>query len=337
MTHLPPTRIAAVVLAGAALLSLGPLGCSSSTENPSGDSGAAASGAAASGAPAATGSTAPGVVVGVPLPPEDVAKVVNPKSQPAYAGPTGTLRGVVHVTGDAPPELNLKYPDSPCRGEAAAVHGKLFRVGQDGVLADALVAVTGYSAYVPAKAEAAKITIHNCTLSRRTVVAMFGQRVEVANLDRVDSYMPYLDGAPTSAILVAIPRGDAVRLYPPQPGHYMIRDQLPNDHMTADVFVLAYGTTDVTGLDGKYEITGIPVGQVEVNAMLPATKKAVGQRIEIKPGDNTLDLTLTFDAAKDMPAAGGAAAPAEAKDAKGAKDPKATKDPKAPKVAGPKG
>ncbi len=321
MTHLPPTRIAAVALAGATFLSvasvagLALLGCSNDAK----DTPAAADTAVASGAPVApAGSSIPGVVVGVPLSPEEVAKVVNPKAQPVYAGATGTLRGVVHITGDAPPDLKLKYPDSPCKGEAAAVHGKLFRVGQEGVLADALVAVTGYDAYVPAKAEAAKITIHNCTLSSRTVVAMFGQRIEAANLDRIDSYMPYLDGAPTSAILVAIPHGDAVRLYPPQPGHYMIRDQLPNDHMTADVFVLAYGTTDVTGLDGKYEITGIPVGQVQVNVMLPATKRSVGQRIEIKPGDNTLDLTLSFDAAKDMPGAAATTSP-DAKDAKTAK------------------
>jgi hypothetical protein len=326
-------RIAAVALAGAAFLGSSLIGCSNGAqENPGADPSTAVSGAPV--APAAAG--IPGVVVGIPVAPEEVAKVVNPKTQPVYAGPTGTLRGVVHITGDPPPELKLKYPDSPCKAEAAAVHGKLFRVGQDGVLADALVAVTGYSAYVPAKAEAAKITIHNCTLSSRTLVAMFGQRIEVANLDRVDSYMPYLDGAATSAILVAIPHGDAVRLYPPQPGHYMIRDQLPNDHMTADVFVLAYGTTDVTGLDGKYEITGIPVGNVEVNAMLPATKKAAGQRIEIKPGDNTLDLTLTFDAAKDTPGAATAGSSPDAKDAKTATA-KDAKDPKTTKPSGPKG
>ena len=314
MTHPSSNRIAGLVFALASVVASG---CSNGGDAASGAP--ASSGAATSGATASSGAAAGSVVVGVPLSAEEIAKVVNPKSQPAYAGPTGTLRGTVHITGDPPPELSLKYPDSPCAGEARAVHGKLFRVGQDGALADALVAVTGYPAYVPAKAEAVKATIHKCALSTRTLVAMFGQRIEIANLDSVDSYMPYLDGAPTSAILVAIPKGDAVRLYPPQPGHYLIRDQLPNNHMTADVFVLAYGTTAVTGLDGKYEITGIPVGQVAVNAMLPATKKSAGQRIEIKPGDNTLDLTLTFDAAKDTPGA----AP-EAKDPKGAdaKDPK---------------
>lgn len=278
-------RLAAFAAAtfGAALL-----GCSSSTPSDSGST---------------TGATQfPGVVVGVPVDVAEIAKVVNPKGEAPYAGPTGTLRGTIRVSGDPPPDLALKYPETDCRGEAIAVHGKLFRVGQDSTLADALVAVTGYRGYVPPKGEASKTTIHRCALARRTIAATFGQRIEVANLDQVDSYMPYLDGAPTSAILVAIPRGDAVRLYPPQAGHYMLRDQLPNDHMTADVYVLAYSTMDVTGLDGKYEITGIPVGPVDVNAMLPATKKTAHKKLEIKEGDNTLDLTITFDASKDDPA-----------------------------------
>lgn len=291
-TRLASTSRLASALAGASLAGLALLGCGS---NSAGD-------APASGSANAASTSIPGIVVGIPVDAADVAKVVNPKKEEPYTGPTGTLRGTIRISGDPPPDLAVKFPEAPCRGEAMAVHGKLFRVGQDSALADALVAVTGYRGYVPAKGEAVKTTIHQCALARRTVVAMFGQRIEVANLDQVDSYMPYLDGAPTSAILVAIPRGDAVKLYPPQAGHYLLRDQLPNDHMTADVYVLAYGTTDVTGLDGKYEITGIPVGQVEVNAMLPATKKTAKQRMEIKPGDNTLDLTITFDASKDDPA-----------------------------------
>ena len=289
----PFSKRLAAALAGASLLGSALLGCSS------GDAGNTAG---ADTAKAAGPAQIPGIVVGIPVDPAEVAKVVNPKGEAPYSGPTGTLRGTIRITGDAPPDLAVKYPETDCRGEAIAVHGKLFRVGQDNALADALVAVTGYKGYLPPKGEAAKITIHRCALARRTLAAMFGQRIEVANLDQVDSYMPYLDGATTSAILVAIPRGDAVRLYPPQAGHYMLRDQLPNDHMTADVYVLAYPTTDVTGLDGKYEITGIPVGPVDVNAMLPATKKTSHQRVEIKAGDNTLDLTLTFDAAKDDPA-----------------------------------
>ena len=68
-----------------------------------------------------------------------------------------------------------------------------------------------------------------------------------------------------------------------------------------DIFVLNYATHDVTGLDGHYEIKNIPAGKVRVDAFLPVIGKSEGQEIEIKEGDNTLDFTFHFDAAKDLP------------------------------------
>lgn len=299
-----PWIAAALTTAALAAASLGGCGSTEGGPSPQGSgspSGSAAAPPASASASASAASTVH-AVVGVPIEPAEIGKVVNSKNQAPYAGPTGTLRGTIRVEGDPPPALSVKLPTGDCAGQAAATHGKLFRVGQGGALADALVAVTGYGAYVPPKGEAAKVTISRCSLSTRTVTATFGQRIEVANLDQIESYMPFLDGAPVKAVLVAIPRGDAVRLYPPQTGRFTLRDQLPNEQLLADVFVLAYATHAVTGLDGKYEISGIPVGAVDVNAMLPAINKASGQRIEIKEGDNTLDLTVTYDAKKDRPA-----------------------------------
>lgn len=273
--------------------------------------GTAPSGSAAQAVASASASASakPVVPVAVPIPPEVVAKVVNPKGEAPYSGPTGTLKGRVRIKGDAPPDAELSFPVGKC-GEAAATYGRLFRVGQDRVLADALVTVVGYTGFVPEKEEAEKVTVHGCAFSRRTLAATFGQRVEVANLDPIESYMPYLDGGTARAVMVAVPRGDAVRLYPPKPGHYMIRDQLPKPFLTADVFVLKYPTHDVTDMDGIYEIAGIPVGKVTVVAYLPALNDEVKQEIEIKPGENTADLELTFDLAKWNERKGKAAAPA---------------------------
>ncbi|HSO00518.1 MAG TPA: hypothetical protein VLS89_19635 [Candidatus Nanopelagicales bacterium] len=256
----------------------------------------AASATAAAQAPA-SGSAKPSTAVGAPVPPELVAKIMNPRGEATYSGPTGTLKGHVRIRGDAPPDTELSFPAGKC-GEAAATYGRLFRVGQDGALADALVTVVGYNGFVPEKEEAEKVTIHGCALARRTLAVSFGQRVEVSNLDPMESYMPYLDGAPTRAVMVAVPRGDAVKLYPPMPGHYMIRDQLPKPFMTSDVFVLKYATHDVTDLDGEYEISGIPVGKATVVAYLPVLNDEVKQEIEIKEGENLVDLELRFDLAK---------------------------------------
>jgi hypothetical protein len=252
-----------------------------------GDSSNGSAGAAPSGSGAP-----PPFALGVPYPAASVAAVINPKGEPPYTGPTGTLRGTIRVKGDPAPDMKLSFP-SQC-AEAAATYGKAFRVGQDGTVADVLVAVTNYTGFVPAKEEAKKMIVRGCAFSTRTLSVTFGQRIEISNTDQTESYMPYLEGTRAAAILVAVPGGDAVRLYPHAQGRYLIRDQLPKPFMSTEVFVLAYSTHDVTGLDGQYEIKGIPVGKARVNALLPAIGKTIGQEVEIKPGDTTLDMMFEY-------------------------------------------
>jgi hypothetical protein len=256
--------------------------------------------ATATAAPSASVDTH-GIPIGVPYPAAKVLAVVNPKGAAPYNGPTGTLKGTIRMEGDeAPTVTGLKIP-SKC-GEASATYGKIFRVGLGKALADALVAVTGFNGIVPADSDTMKMTIHGCALARRTIAATYGQRIEIANLDPGQQYMPYLDGAPADAILVAVYNSSPVKLYPGESGHYLVRDMMPNPFLTADVFVLPYATHDVTGLDGQYEIKNIPVGKVKVNAFLPVLlrKAAEEKLIEIKPGENKLDFTLKFDLKKDM-------------------------------------
>jgi hypothetical protein len=284
MRHLPLGVLLALPLAA----------CDHSSQAPAG---------AGSAHPAASGSAGAvvdthGVPFGIAGEPGKVVEAVNPKHDKPYDGPKGTLRGRLRIEGDPPPDTNLKFPTN-CK-DSAATYGKLFRVGLEGALADAMVAVTGYQGYVPAESEIQKVTIRGCVVPKRTIVATYGQRLEVSNLDQVDSYLPYLDGQAVRAVMVAVPTGAPVKLYPQEVGHYMIRDQMPSG-LVADVFVLKYATHDVTGLDGRYEIKGIPLGKVHVDAFLPVIGKREGQEIEIKEGDNTLDLTLKFDAKADLP------------------------------------
>jgi hypothetical protein len=238
--------------------------------------------------------------LGISTPTAEVAKVLNPKGQPAYVGPTATLRGKVTIEGDTPPPTTLAIP-AECAA-AQETYGRLFRVGPDGALADALVAVTGYDAFVPPSKPVAAVTIRGCAYDRRTVFMTYGQRLEVENDDAVASYMPYLDGSPFEAIRVAVPRGAPIPLSPLAPGQYLLRDAMKRPFMLADVFVLKYATADVTGTDGRYAIEGLPVGKARVDALLPVIRKTSGKEIELKEGENTLDLVLRYDAKTDRPA-----------------------------------
>jgi hypothetical protein len=106
---------------------------------------------------------------------------------------------------------------------------------------------------------------------------------------------------PFRAAMVAVPGGKPIKLYPTEPGHYLIRDMMNRPFLLADVFVVPYATTAVTGLDGQFEIKNVPVGTVAVDAMLPVINKSVRKKpFEVHEGDNVLNLELHYDKDKDQ-------------------------------------
>jgi hypothetical protein len=247
-------------------------------------------GAGASAKPAAP------VASGLPGASSAVSKVVNPGNLPAYSGPTGTVTGVVSASGDQAPVAteHLNRITGACP-EARESYGKAFREGMMRSLADVLVAVTGYDGYVPEKQPKQIIAARGCAYNTRTIALTFGQTIEVVSKDS-ETYVPNLLGSKMAAQLFALPGGAGSTLYPPQVGHYVLTDDL-KVFMMADVFVLAYSTHAVTGLDGRYEISGIPAGKARVSALLPATGAVLEKDVVIEPG-KALEVAfeLPFDA-----------------------------------------
>jgi hypothetical protein len=55
----------------------------------------------------------------------------------------------------------------------------------------------------------------------------------------------------------------------------------------------------VTGIDGRYRITGLPPGDLRLNALLPATGGSVERAIKVEAGKTaTVDLEIPFDEKK---------------------------------------
>jgi hypothetical protein len=243
----------------------------------------------------------PGLVNVLPLPDEKVKKLVNPQGLPVQTGPMATVRGVVTVKGDQSPEQVDVLAKIPAKCSAArGVYGRLFREGLMRSVADALVTVTGYKGYVPAKGEAVHVVGRDCAWDRLTIGVMVGQRIEVTSRGS-EAYMPELVGAPAKAMMIALPRGNPVNLHPIAPGRYSLVDRM-HPAMTANVYALMFPTFDVTGLDGRYEISRVPPGEVTVMATLPPIGKDVKKTIKVEGGKTyDVNLELAFDADKDAP------------------------------------
>lgn len=293
---------------GVSLLGLASLGIAACrNKSPAGDAAPAPS-ASVPAAPSVYKPAAP-VASGLPATQELVSQVVNPKNEPEYKGPTGTVKGLVTASGDQAIETKHhtdKIKD-PCP-DGRATYSHLFREGMMRSLADVLVAVTGYTGYVSEKKPKVVVAARGCAFSTRTVAMTFGQSLDVVSKDG-EAYVPSLLGSRMDAQLLALPGGAPSTLYPPNPGHYFLTDSI-KVFMLADVFVVKYPTHDVTSLDGRFEISGIPVGKARISALLPATRAVVEKDIEIKAGEPLeLSLTLPFDA-KAFAAAAASAAPA---------------------------
>lgn len=214
---------------------------------------------------------------------EAVAKSLNPQGLPVYSGPVGGIRGMVTVSGDPAPtlqEVAAKIPDTCPR--ALEMQRKLFRQGLERSLADVLVTVTEYQGFVKPRSDVVRVEAKGCAFDANVIAMVYGQRLDVYSRDS-QPYMPRLIGVPSYTLRVAMPGGGPVPVFPPNPGRYLLVEET-RDYMRSELYVLNYPTFDVTGLDGAFEITGIPAGDVKVTAFWPALGKVSEQRIKIQSG-----------------------------------------------------
>jgi hypothetical protein len=257
-----------------AFVVLGPeLGCQRSPDTGSSSSGGST--AAASEPSKATPAPPSAMPNALAMPPENIEAVVNPNHIVRYEGPTASVEGTVYVSGpDAPDLPQLDVKSCPA---ALDTYGKLFRAGPPEAsgrrpVADAVVVVTAYAEFIPAKSDAVRVTIGaNCAYPTRTITMTFGQRLEVVNESKI-AFAPTLTGSgPRAVFMVAPPSaaGDPVKLYPQRPGHFLLGDAI-QPFVREAVLVLRQPLHAVTDLAGHYRIDGIPTGKLKVGTQLEA-------------------------------------------------------------------
>src|SRR5690606_22961194 len=84
---------------------------------------------------------------------------------------------------------------------------------------------------------------------------------------------------------------------PKKPGRYQLVDSM-RLYNVAEVYVLPYATATVTKANGTFELKGIPVGEVQINALLPQTESTEGKTVTVEAGKVTeVTFELPFDRA----------------------------------------
>lgn len=212
-------------------------------------------------------------------------------------GDTGIIEGTVTMEGDpavAQAELAARIAND-C-SDAHKTYDLVFREGPGRRVADVFVGVTGYQGAPGEKRGPTPVLARGCAWDRRTYGLTPEQHLAIKSVDQ-RPYVPKLFGANTGASLVAVPGGDAVPVYPKGPGLYVLADQMRN-YIQATVLVVKFPTFDVTGLDGKFRILDVPVGESKISAFLPTVNLSVDQTVKVTKRTTTrVELKLRFDAA----------------------------------------
>ncbi len=290
--HAAPCRpsIAAV------LCTIAAFSCSKDQANPPPNLTDAPTTLAADAAPSAAASVPLNVT---PVPTASVAEMINPTHAPAYAGPTGVVEGTIYVSGPAAPPLMGKT-FTKCPG-GSRMYSKTFREGAslpDGrrPLADAVVAITGYSGFIAEKKEAKQVNIVDCAYSARTVTLTLGQRLDIQNKSNGLMFTPVFENQTSPAMMMAPPHGDAVHLYPAQMGRYRVIDKGGYDYMELDVYVLGQPLHAATDDAGHFRIEGVPVGKLSLGARHPFIVGDKKQDIDVQSSTVTkIEITIAHD------------------------------------------
>jgi hypothetical protein len=184
---------------------------------------------------------------------------------------------------------------SRCPG-AERAWGRAFREGTPtkGIrpLADAVVVVTGYRGFfMPEKQEAKEVVIEDCAYTTRTATMTFGQRLDVKNLSK-DFWTPVLEPGANMVMMMAPPKGDPAKIYPKQPGHYLLMDR-DRKYVVVDVYAFLHPLHGSSDLTGHYRIDGLPVGKVKVSSTHPRIESNAEAELTVMAGVvHKVDLVL---------------------------------------------
>jgi hypothetical protein len=218
----------------------------------------------------------------------------------------GTIEGVVHVTGSAPPNAIIRMGADPRCSKLYAgkrITQETVLVGAGGGLANAFVNLQGSFPRTAPPSEPVMINQQGCIYRPHVLGAQIGQTLEIKNSD------------PTMHNLHSLStHGNAFNTSQPSAG-MVFKVQLKNEdvmlHLKCDVHswmtsyigVVSNPYFAVSGSDGSFKIAGVPAGKQTVQVWHERFGPLM-QTVEVKPGATTKVEFSYTGTEKPAPAAG---------------------------------
>lgn len=208
----------------------------------------------------------------------------------------GDLVGTVTYEGKPPKRKTLRMDSDPVCGAAhkEAVRAESFIVDTSGNLANVIVYLKNVSPESP-PSEAAVLDQKGCMYIPHVLGVQAGQEVKILNSDPT---MHNIHGLPkvNKEFNFGMPKTVKEKLitFDKSEDVFVVKCDV-HPWMKSYVQVFDHSYYAVTGLDGKYSISGIPAGEYEVIAWQEkfGSKRTLSQTVSIDGDTTTLDFTFT--------------------------------------------
>lgn len=203
---------------------------------------------------------------------EQQADDLAPSSDKAAAvsiGPTGKIRGVVRLQGDAPAEaFEATGQDQSVCGDKVSVSRLL--LGKEKGVQHAFVFLEGVQSSDTFRArESLLIDQKNCQYAPHALIVPAGSKIEVTNSDPILHNVhahQMTDQGQTTLFNIAQPvRGQKSTVdASPTPGIVYLTCEAGHPWMTGYVYVANHPYVTLSGNDGEFVIEGVPAGTYKI-------------------------------------------------------------------------
>lgn len=216
-------------------------------------------------------------------------------ARPAPSGPTGTIEGVVRLTGEVPPPEPVVIDADVrrmrgCPESAGGYYANPYGITAAGPLPEALVTVDAHHDGAPPPTRRRTATFHDCSIEPR-VLAMDLADTLVLHATTDAHHLTKVDGMGATIAQMLLPAEDQEK-HLQRPGRYILHSVLFPNWMQTPLIVLRNPYYDQTDRVGRYRIQRVPVGTYTMHAWFPGLRDVSASVTVTAGGTAQMDFAL---------------------------------------------